>query len=574
MTAFDGSPGCLPGVAAYDGHDHARRRPRLARHRRNADFAGAAESAAARAGRGRWEERTIALANLQVWLPRNGPHRNFERHDQAARCRRTGRHAAAARADRRVVALQWPSSSTASPPCRVRRACTRSKVPMPYRFSTRALVAGPAIPSTSFEAAGVVDKTGVVLDRSMVTRCAGGSRARLAVVVGQPGVGLRRRRTGSRDQRVASGNRRHHQREGIDRRARDSARRPPWTARLTALSGTMFGRPLTGRGEIAHRDGVFDLRTCALLTAHPSPTSTVASAPTLSTWTGTSTCVRWPLPCQAWLEHWSRAAPLMAHSHARSSPAPHACGISTMPGCRSRASTPKPTSTRATSVVRVSHSAPVPSRPPGSCSTLHAAAWRASSASTRSRSTSPRRATPVAASRNSAANSSRWRLRPGTQPVGRRVVAGRDPVSRRRCALIQPAALVARSGAAACGTAVPAHGRGARLCIEGEFRPGAAVVARALQREDWPLQRILRSLLGWREFDGRLQAAGGRKNRRARSGSAVRRSSCTSRRSTCSATSPRRAHPAGAAAASTCWPTPPDSRNSRHRHRRIHQGAG
>ena len=34
----------------------------------------------------------------------------------------------------------------------------------------------------------------------------------------------------------------------------------PWTARLTSLSGTLFGRPLTGRGEIAHRDGDFELR--------------------------------------------------------------------------------------------------------------------------------------------------------------------------------------------------------------------------------------------------------------------------------------------------------------------------
>ena len=34
----------------------------------------------------------------------------------------------------------------------------------------------------------------------------------------------------------------------------------PWTARLASMSGTLFGRPVTGRGEIAHRDGNFDLR--------------------------------------------------------------------------------------------------------------------------------------------------------------------------------------------------------------------------------------------------------------------------------------------------------------------------
>jgi autotransporter translocation and assembly factor TamB len=34
----------------------------------------------------------------------------------------------------------------------------------------------------------------------------------------------------------------------------------PWTARLASLSGTLAGRALTGRGEISHRDGNYDLR--------------------------------------------------------------------------------------------------------------------------------------------------------------------------------------------------------------------------------------------------------------------------------------------------------------------------
>ena len=34
----------------------------------------------------------------------------------------------------------------------------------------------------------------------------------------------------------------------------------PWTARLASLSGTLAGRALTGRGEISHRAGTYDLR--------------------------------------------------------------------------------------------------------------------------------------------------------------------------------------------------------------------------------------------------------------------------------------------------------------------------
>ena len=46
------------------------------------------------------------------------------------------------------------------------------------------------------------------------------------------------------------------------RPSRDAASTPtsPWTARLASLSGTVRGRALTGRGEVAHRNGNYDLR--------------------------------------------------------------------------------------------------------------------------------------------------------------------------------------------------------------------------------------------------------------------------------------------------------------------------
>ena len=131
---------------------------------------------------------------------------------------------------------------------------------MPYRFTTRAQVEGPAIPSTSFEAAGVVNKTGVVLDRFDGYALRGRINGRGALSwsgnqawnfdVDAQGLAIGELRPGVEGRVSAKGN---IAGAGLSAAA-------PWTARLTSLSGTMFGRPLTGRGEIAHRNGLFDLR--------------------------------------------------------------------------------------------------------------------------------------------------------------------------------------------------------------------------------------------------------------------------------------------------------------------------
>jgi hypothetical protein len=45
------------------------------------------------------------------------------------------------------------------------------------------------------------------------------------------------------------------------------------------------------------------------------------------------------------------------------------------------------------------------------------------------------------------------------------------------------------------------------LYASGEHHRASAVWRVICNAQDWPLQRLLNSLLGWREFDGRLQAS-------------------------------------------------------------------
>ena len=74
--------------------------------------------------------------------------------------------------------------------------------------------------------------------------------------------------------------------------------------------------------------------------------------------------------------------------------------------------------------------------------------------------------------------------------------------------LIQPAALVLGHELQRVAPLCLRTDADARLCVEGEHRPQPQSWRVIYSAQDWPLQRLLRSLLGWREFDGRLQASG------------------------------------------------------------------
>ena len=78
----------------------------------------------------------------------------------------------------------------------------------------------------------------------------------------------------------------------------------------------------------------------------------------------------------------------------------------------------------------------------------------------------------------------------------------------------------------------------ARLCLEGEWQSVTGSWRVLYSAEDWPLRRLLTTLLGRRDFDGRLQASGWAEQAAgSRTGSAERPCSSTSRPSTSGATS-------------------------------------
>ena len=192
----------------------------------------------------------------------------------------------------------------------------------------------------------------------------------------------------------------------------------PWTARLTSLSGTLFGRPLTGRGEINHRDGVFDLRNVR-----------IANGESFADINGRVGADALDLKWNVDLRSLAIAVPgmagtLVSRGTASGTPQrPVIVGRARVrqfdyAGVQVATLTPKPTSIPATSALERSPSVPATIDAAGMAFDFVRGSLDGLLGEHRIRSTSPRLAIPIAASRNSAANSSRkaastWRAANG-----------------------------------------------------------------------------------------------------------------------------------------------------------------
>jgi len=202
-------------------------------------------------GRGTWHGAQLDVSTLRLWLPRL----------QMALTTQ-GTVTFGGQSPKLALAgdwtkLRWPLSGT--PAVESLKGVYTLDGSLPYAFTVHADVRGPAIPAADFTAAGSLDSKRLLLDRVDGSVMKGslqgsgqlawsGDQAWRFKIAGQR-LDVSQVRPEVQGQVSVTGS--------IDGKGFSEA--APWTARVATLSGTLFGRALTGSGEIAHRDGVFDL---------------------------------------------------------------------------------------------------------------------------------------------------------------------------------------------------------------------------------------------------------------------------------------------------------------------------
>jgi translocation and assembly module TamB len=202
-------------------------------------------------GGGRIDGRTLEIAGLRAWLPRLASELiawgEVEFVEGAPRLDLQGEW----------TALQWPLSDSAiveSP-----FGTFRLEGGLPYRYQLQASTRGPQLPSAALEAGGVIEESALAVDSLKAAMLGGQLRGNGRLDWGgeQPWrfsidgqeLDLSKLRADLQGRVNIAG-----QAEGSGFSADG-----PWTARIDRLSGTLLGRPLTGRGSITHRSGSYDL---------------------------------------------------------------------------------------------------------------------------------------------------------------------------------------------------------------------------------------------------------------------------------------------------------------------------
>jgi translocation and assembly module TamB len=453
-------------------------------------------------GSGHWESPTLAIDSLRAWLPRSTLALSV-----SGSARLTD-DAPALDLSGEWVALRWPLTGAAqfeSP-----LGLFSLKGALPYSFDVQAEARLPAIegtPEAKFAAAGSVDRDQVALDRfdGEVLRGRLTGSGRLSWAGEQPwsarleaknlDVAVVRPDLPGRVSAVAT----------VDGRGFTPA--SPWTARLASLSGTLLGRALTGRGEVSHRDGNFDLRGVRIANG-PSHVD-------LDGRWGSTVDLKWDANVRSLaLLHPALRGELVSSGTARGSPAhpnlkgelrARQLGVGGITVATLDAEADLDGSDRRDSWVdlraaSVSIGAVTLDRATFDARgrlAEHGAALEISSQGAENKGLPAFRAR-LAAIGEYEGRTRTWRGQ--LQDVSAAFPDG-------TASLLQPADIVASPEAWRVAPVCLETGA-ARLCGEGEghAKPGSWRVIYSAQ--DWPLRRLLRTLLGWKEFDGRLQAAG------------------------------------------------------------------
>ena len=451
-------------------------------------------------GNGRWLEGTIEIGTLRAWLPRSslaltvaGKVRLAE---QAPELDLTGEW----------TALRWPLEGEASVESRLGAFTLRGA--LPYAFDVQAHASIPGLPAASFTTSGAVDRERLVLDR-LVGQALGGSvsgSGRVSWLGDRPWSA----RVDAKNLDIASVRPDLRGRVNVvaTLEGRGFTTTSPWTARLASLSGQVLGRTLTGRGEVSHRgDGEYELRSVRIAngTSHVDVSGR---------W-GRRADLRWDADLRNLaLVHPELRGELVSSGHLRGDPLRPEIDAEARARRFQFAGVTAETLTaeidvdltdaresmfdaRATTVEIGALLLDEARLDAHGLAREHSVALELSSPGDESRRVPGFRGR-LAATGGYDANEATWRgsldSASFTFPDG-------------AATLLQPAAIEAgRTGARA--EPICLQTGDARLCAEGEWRAAPASWRLLYSAQDWPLRRLLRSLFGWREFDGRLQASG------------------------------------------------------------------
>lgn len=450
-------------------------------------------------GAARRTGREVEIDSLRAWQPRSGLSLT------AAGTVRFDGEAPALALEGEWAVLRWPLAG--DPVVESPSGVYRVAGGLPYAFEVEALARGPQVPEASFTARGSLDREQLLLHDvdAFVLRGRLKGNGRLSWVGDQPwraaieGTALdvsvlRRDLTGRVNLKAAL--------EG-----RGFTPSAPWTLRLASLSGTLLGRSLTGKGEVSHRDGEYELRQVHIANAD--------SRVDVSGRWGTSIDLRWDADIRSLaVISPDLAGEIVSSGVARGTQArPRVTGGARLRELRHGALAVD--SAEATLDVDLSDT--LESRVDVRASGLDAAGVRVDSVRVRA---------------NGRVGEHRLDAEVTVPPDERRQITGftaalavKGGVDLRRrswdgelesasigfpdgrAQLLQPVAFAL--GPERIWSAPLCFETGeARLCAEGEWRDAPRSWRVIYSVQDWPLRRLLTSLLGRREFDGKLQASG------------------------------------------------------------------
>jgi translocation and assembly module TamB len=451
-------------------------------------------------GNGRWLDRTIEIAALRAWLPRSSLSASV-----AGTVELVAEQDPALKLAGEWTALRWPLAGEPVFESPIGAFTLQGAMPYGFEVQTHALL--PGFPVAEFAAAGSLDRERLVLDRldgrALGGRVSGGGR------LDWDGEQRWSARVDAKDIDLATVRKDLPGRVSVVATIEGRGLSPtaPWTAKLASVSGRVLGRALTGRGEISHREGEYELRDLRIANGD-------SYANIDGRW-GSRVDLRWSADLRnLTLLHPDFAGELASSGRLTGSPA--------RPGIVAEAHGRR---LRFDGVTAASLDAEVDadladgreSRVDLRAGTVeigpvlldnarlqahglagdHRLEFDFSSPGDESR-RMPGFGGRAAATGGYAPTPARWRGR--LEQVSLTFADG-------TASLLQPAALEVGAGELRAEPVCLAA-QEARLCAEGEWQAAPAAWRFLYSVQDWPLRRLLRNLFGWREFDGRLQASG------------------------------------------------------------------